>query len=103
MSVYAGAQLLRTRSAVLYKLVLFALLMAVVPIATYFGTLNYLWDGALCLWFPVPSMPLQTPGRMSLADFCSSSFTLRRLHNVCCHLCHRRCQPHPRGIRRRCL
>lgn len=66
VSVYAGVQLLRTRSAVLYKLVLFALLMAVVPIATYFGTLNYLWDGALCLWFPVPSMPLQTPGRMSL-------------------------------------
>ncbi|OXB37910.1 hypothetical protein J007_02332 [Cryptococcus neoformans] len=32
--------------AVLYKLVLFALLMAVVPIATYFGTLNYLWDGS---------------------------------------------------------
>ncbi|OWZ48518.1 hypothetical protein C349_02134 [Cryptococcus neoformans var. grubii Br795] len=46
VSVYAGAQLLRTRSAVLYKLVLFALLMAVVPIATYFGTLNYLWDGS---------------------------------------------------------
>lgn len=32
-------------SAVLYKLVLFALLMAVVPIATYFGTLNRLWQG----------------------------------------------------------
>lgn len=32
-------------SAVLYKLVLFALLMAVVPIATYFGTLNHLWHG----------------------------------------------------------
>ncbi|OXG84280.1 vacuolar ATPase assembly integral membrane protein VMA21 [Cryptococcus neoformans Gb118] len=46
VSVYAGAQLLRTHSAVLYKLVLFALLMAVVPIATYFGTLNYLWDGS---------------------------------------------------------
>lgn len=33
-------------SAVLYKLVLFALLMAVVPITTYFGTLNHLWQGA---------------------------------------------------------
>lgn len=33
-------------SAVLYKLVLFALLMAVVPIGTYFSTLNYLWDGS---------------------------------------------------------
>ncbi|KAL0243785.1 hypothetical protein I308_105046 [Cryptococcus tetragattii IND107] len=32
--------------AVLYKLVLFALLMAVVPIATYFGTLNRLWQGS---------------------------------------------------------
>ncbi|KIR25984.1 hypothetical protein I309_05199 [Cryptococcus deuterogattii LA55] len=32
--------------AVLYKLILFVLLMAVVPIATYFGTLNYLWQGS---------------------------------------------------------
>nr|P0CS24.1 RecName: Full=Vacuolar ATPase assembly integral membrane protein VMA21 [Cryptococcus neoformans var. neoformans JEC21]P0CS25.1 RecName: Full=Vacuolar ATPase assembly integral membrane protein VMA21 [Cryptococcus neoformans var. neoformans B-3501A] len=38
--------------AVLYKLVLFALLMAVVPIGTYFSTLNYLWDGASRCGFP---------------------------------------------------
>ncbi|WVQ80890.1 hypothetical protein IAT38_002997 [Cryptococcus sp. DSM 104549] len=32
--------------AVLYKLVLFAFLMAFVPIATYFGTLSYVFDGS---------------------------------------------------------
>ncbi|KAK1926109.1 VMA21-like domain-containing protein, partial [Papiliotrema laurentii] len=31
--------------AVLYKLVLFAILMAVVPIGTYFGTLSHLFNG----------------------------------------------------------
>lgn len=30
---------------VLFKLVLFSLMMAVVPIGTYFGTLKYVWDG----------------------------------------------------------
>ena len=34
-------------SAVLYKLVLFAILMAVVPIGTYFATLTYAWGGML--------------------------------------------------------
>ncbi len=32
-------------SAVLWKLILFSLLMAIVPIGTYFGTLNYMWYG----------------------------------------------------------
>ena len=32
-------------SAVLYKLVTFAILMAVAPIGSYFGTLRYLWNG----------------------------------------------------------
>ncbi|KAI9635739.1 VMA21-like domain-containing protein [Dioszegia hungarica] len=32
--------------AVLYKLILFAILMAVVPIGTYFGSLNYMWNGS---------------------------------------------------------
>lgn len=29
----------------LYKLIIFALLMAVAPIGTYFGSLHYLWEG----------------------------------------------------------
>ena len=32
-------------SAVLYKLIILAVLMAVAPIGTYFGTLRYVWDG----------------------------------------------------------
>ncbi|ORY34244.1 hypothetical protein BCR39DRAFT_556639 [Naematelia encephala] len=32
--------------AVLWKLIIFAILMAVVPIGTYFGSLNYIWDGS---------------------------------------------------------
>ncbi|WVQ76183.1 hypothetical protein IAR50_005843 [Cryptococcus sp. DSM 104548] len=32
--------------AVLGKLITFAVLMAVVPIGTYFGSLNYVWDGS---------------------------------------------------------
>ncbi|WVO23422.1 uncharacterized protein IAS62_004775 [Cryptococcus decagattii] len=41
-----GKMAMNVQPAVLYKLVLFALLMAVVPIATYFGTLNHLWQGS---------------------------------------------------------
>ncbi|ODN76191.1 hypothetical protein L202_06112 [Cryptococcus amylolentus CBS 6039] len=32
--------------AVLGKLITFAVLMAVVPIGTYFGSLNYIWEGS---------------------------------------------------------
>ncbi|KAK4686828.1 vacuolar ATPase assembly integral membrane protein VMA21, partial [Tremellales sp. Uapishka_1] len=32
--------------AVLSKLITFAILMAVVPIGTYFGSLKYLWNGS---------------------------------------------------------
>ncbi|KAL7418694.1 vacuolar ATPase assembly integral membrane protein vma21 [Cryptotrichosporon argae] len=35
----------RIQQSVLVKLVLFAVLMAVVPIGTYFGTLTYAFDG----------------------------------------------------------
>jgi len=34
-----------THRAVLYKLVTFAILMAVAPIGSYFGTLDYMWNG----------------------------------------------------------
>lgn len=30
---------------VLFKLVMFSLLMAIVPVATYFGTLQLVWEG----------------------------------------------------------
>ncbi|ORX34787.1 hypothetical protein BD324DRAFT_683225 [Kockovaella imperatae] len=32
--------------AVLYKLLIFALLMAIAPIATYFASLHYIWKGS---------------------------------------------------------
>ncbi|RSH81456.1 vacuolar ATPase assembly integral membrane protein vma21 [Saitozyma podzolica] len=35
--------------AVLYKLIIFALLMAIAPIGTYFSSLNYLWEGSTTL------------------------------------------------------
>ncbi|EIW66581.1 hypothetical protein M231_02233 [Tremella mesenterica] len=34
------------QSAVLWKLILFAILMAVVPIGTYFSSLRFLFDGS---------------------------------------------------------
>lgn len=37
--------LIPTTRAVLYKLVTFALLMAIAPISTYFGSLRYIWNG----------------------------------------------------------
>ncbi|CAD6583446.1 MAG: hypothetical protein TREMPRED_003569, partial [Tremellales sp. Tagirdzhanova-0007] len=32
--------------SILYKLILFAILMAVAPIGTYFGSLRYVWNGS---------------------------------------------------------
>lgn len=103
--MHAAATLLNAHnSAVLYKLILFALLMAVVPIATYFGTLNYLWQGASCYARSRPPIdPSVYPGACLVASFLLISVTLRRLDDVGCHLGHRCCQSHPRRIRRCCL
>lgn len=81
-------------SAVLYKLILFAVLMAVVPIGTYFGSLKYIWEGTCShrrrLLLTV------IPGGLRYKSI-SDSF---RLNHLLGHLCRCSRQYRPGRIRR---